>query len=82
MGVQASLNTLFAKYLLEEALRYLFTSNDNAYIFEFKISNEGIFSQPKQKILRQINKNKIFISVGINFDKNERNTSNFNWKII
>ena len=54
------------------------------YIVEFKIGDESALSQIKTKNYHQkyLNEEKDIYLVGINFDKEKRNISNFEWERI
>jgi hypothetical protein len=56
---------------------------DLIYIIEFKVGNEYALSQIKDKNYHQkyLNENKDIYLVGINFDKEIKNISNFQWEL-
>lgn len=58
--------------------------NNLIYIIEFKVGSEDALKQIKEKNYAQkyLNQNKEIYLVGINFDKDERNISEFKWEKV
>ncbi len=58
--------------------------NNRIYIIEFKTTNENALEQIKTMNYHQkyLDKNKEIILVGINFDKEKKNISNFEWEMV
>jgi len=58
--------------------------NNLIYIIEFKVGDENALAQIKTKNYAQkyLNEDKTIYLVGINFDKKEKNISNFEWERI
>ncbi|PIE75372.1 MAG: hypothetical protein CSA18_00360 [Deltaproteobacteria bacterium] len=56
--------------------------NNNRYVFEFKVGNENALSQIKKNHYWEkfLNEGSNIYLVGINFDKEEKNISNFEWE--
>ena len=56
----------------------------NIYIIEFKVGNDDALNQIKQKNYHQkyLNENKDIYLVGINFDKDKKNISKFEWERV
>jgi len=56
--------------------------NDKIYIIEFKVGNEDGLKQIKEKKYHEkyLNENKDIYLIGINFDEQEKNISNFEWE--
>jgi len=58
--------------------------NNRIYIIEFKVNGNNALDQIKEKNYQQkyLDKKKEIILLGINFDKEKRNISNFEWEIL
>jgi len=56
----------------------------NIYIIEFKVGNDNALHQIKQKNYHQkyLNENKDIYLVGINFNKEKKNISKFEWEKV
>ncbi|PIE74730.1 MAG: hypothetical protein CSA18_03445 [Deltaproteobacteria bacterium] len=56
--------------------------NNNRYVFEFKVGNENALNQIKQNTYWEkfLNEGSNIYLVGINFNKEEKNISNFEWE--
>ena len=58
--------------------------NNRIYIIEFKVNGNNALAQIKEKNYQQkyLDKKKEIILLGINFDKEKRNISNFEWEVL
>ncbi len=58
--------------------------NENIFIIEFKVGSQNALAQIKSRNYHQkyLNENKNIYLVGINFDENEKNISNFEWEKV
>ncbi len=58
--------------------------NNRIYIIEFKTTKENALEQIKEKNYHQkyLDNNKEIILVGINFDREKKNISNFEWEVF
>ncbi len=58
--------------------------NNRIYIIEFKTTKENALEQIKEKNYHQkyLDENKEIILVGINFDREKKNISNFEWEVF